>query len=155
MIASAIAFGCGDVILNLLRGGNITNDGNGGTDDSNDGGDVDDGDGGGDDGGGGGDDGDSDGAGDGDMPLLRGDAAISSVIAASMDGKRENGDRTIFLGTDPPLRGLPLTPMGHAQMSRTQCPIPVRLVPQVAQYRHPRPMRSRVMVEPQMAWSQH
>ncbi|GJR26301.1 hypothetical protein Tco_1102533 [Tanacetum coccineum] len=98
MIASAVAFGCGDVILNLLRGGNIKNDGNGGTDDSDDGGDVDDSDGGGDDGGGGGDDGDSDGAGDGDLPLLRGGAAISSAIAASMDGERANGAYTVFLG---------------------------------------------------------
>ncbi|GKF11333.1 hypothetical protein Tco_0049259 [Tanacetum coccineum] len=101
--------------------GNITDNGDGGTNDGDDGGDddVDDGDGGGDDGGDsdsdGYGDGDGDGVGDSDLPLLRGGVAISLAIVP---------------------RGPPLTLLGHALMARTQCPIlecsPVRLVAQVA-----------------------
>ncbi|GJY18576.1 hypothetical protein Tco_0390067 [Tanacetum coccineum] len=73
--------------------------------------------------------GESGGDGKGDLYLLRGGAAISSAIAASMDGGRVNVARTVVQVQsepvvahhtlmDPPLR----TFLGHAQMARTQCP---------------------------------
>ncbi|GJQ97437.1 hypothetical protein Tco_0008576 [Tanacetum coccineum] len=90
-VASLVVSGCGDVILDLLRGGNISDGNDAGT--SGDGGSDDDmhllG------------DGECGGDGDGndrndDLYLLQGGAAISSVIAASMDSGRVNGGRTIF-----------------------------------------------------------
>ncbi|GJR15101.1 hypothetical protein Tco_0797753 [Tanacetum coccineum] len=158
--------------MNRLRGGSIVGGGDGDADDGDGGDDY-------------GDDGGDNGGGDGDFPLLRGSASISLPIADSMDGGSVNGARIVFLGVriisgqlgcylygwgseiyppswitganikDPPLR----TPMGHAQMARTQCPTLVcslvRLVPQAAQCQHMKPMHNLVMVEPQTAMSQH
>ncbi|GJT19445.1 hypothetical protein Tco_0878151 [Tanacetum coccineum] len=96
IIVSSLISGCGEVILNLLGGGSMAS-GIGGYDGT---------------GGSGGSDSDlhllqdGDGKGDGedrfddsdgDLYFLRGSAAISSVIAASMSGGRVNGRRTIFL----------------------------------------------------------
>ncbi|GJS16587.1 hypothetical protein Tco_0411059 [Tanacetum coccineum] len=108
MIASIIVSGYGEVILNLLRGGIITGGDYSDTDDGHD------------------DDDEGDGGGEGDLHLLRGGAAFSLGIAASIYGKRVNDARTVFLSAsvqpepavahhppsdppsmNPPLKGLP------------------------------------------------